>query len=136
MERMYTVVAFTLGCLPLTDLRGQDSLRAACDAASTTYQMRQCASRDLTAARAELDRYLAEARRVAAKRPVLDSAQSAWERYRDISCRSAASEYEGGTMQPLVEVSCLAQRTRARIRELYESYLRAADTSLPEPKND
>ena len=136
MKSTHTVVALTLGCLPLTELFGQDSLRATCDTASTTYQMRQCASRDLTAARTELDRYLAEARRVAGKRSMLDSAQSAWERYRDISCRSAASQYEGGTMQPLVEVSCLAERTRARIRELYESYLRAADTSLPEPKND
>jgi len=85
-----------------TALEAQDSLRVACDSAMTTIDMRRCASRDLESAQRDLQRYLQEARRVAANRAQLDSSQAAWVRYRDVACRAAASEYEGGTMQPLV----------------------------------
>jgi uncharacterized protein YecT (DUF1311 family) len=117
-----------------TTLGAQDSLRVACDSAMTTIDMRRCASRDLESAQRDLERYLQEARRVAANRGQLDSSQAAWVRYRDVACRAAASEYEGGTMQPLVVLGCLRDLTRDRIRQVYNAHLRTSDTILPEPK--
>ena len=115
-------------------IRAQDSLPVACDSAMTTIDMRRCDSRDLESAQRDLQRYLQEARRVAANRAQLDSSQVAWLRYRDVACRAAASEYEGGTMQPLVVLGCLTDLTRDRIRQLYNGHLRTSDTALPEPK--
>jgi uncharacterized protein YecT (DUF1311 family) len=117
-----------------SSLQAQDSTKTVCDTAETTVAMRQCASRDLESVRRELDQYLAEARRVAANRAVVDSSQVAWQRYRDLACRAAAAEYEGGSMQPVVVLSCLTDLTRERIRQLYEGHLRMSDTALPEPK--
>ena len=114
-------------------LPAQDSTRFACDTAVTTIDMRRCASDTLVAVERELQRYLQEARRVTANRAQLDSSQVAWVRYRDLACRAEASEYEGGTMQPLVVLGCRTKVTRERIHQLYDGHLRTSDTKLPEP---
>ena len=120
--------------LPASLLAAQGSTTTACRDAKTTVDMERCASRDLEQAKRELDRYLQEARRLATNRALLDSAQAVWEHYRDVACRAAGSEYEGGTMKPLVMLNCLTDLARNRIRELYDHYLRTSQTSLPEPK--
>jgi len=125
---------FVLALAVPSTLGAQDSLRVACDSALTTIDMRRCASRDLESAQRDLQRYLQEARRVAANRAQLDSAQVAWLRYRDLACRAAGSEYEGGTMKPLVVLGCLTDLTHDRVRQLYNGHLRTSDTALPEPK--
>ena len=117
---------------PLT-LRAQDSLRAACDTAITTLDMRRCVSRDLDEAERQLQRYLREARRHAADRALLDSAETAWAQYRDVACRAAGSQYQGGTMMPLVVLGCRLALTRNRTHELWDHYLRV-DEVLPEPR--
>jgi uncharacterized protein YecT (DUF1311 family) len=116
-------------------LAAQDSLAMSCDSAMTTIDMSRCASRALEQAKRDLNRYLQEARRLAASRALLDSAQTAWERYREITCRAAGREYEGGTMKPVVVLNCLLDLTRRRLHELYDNYLRTSDTALPEPKS-
>jgi uncharacterized protein YecT (DUF1311 family) len=126
------VVALALA-IPST-LIAQDSLRVACDSAMTTIDMRRCTSRDLESVQRDLQRYLQEARRVAANRAQVDSSQAVWLRYRDMACRAAGSEVEGGTMKPLVVLGCLRDLTRDRIRQLYNGHLRMSDTTLPEPK--
>ena len=119
--------------LPST-LHAQHSGTMPCDSAKTTLDMRRCASQALEEGKRDLDKYLKEARRVASKSALLDSAQAAWERYRDIACRAAGSEYEGGTIKPVVVLNCLLDLTRKRVHELYDDYLGMSDTPLPEPK--
>ncbi len=105
-----------------------------CDSALTTVDMRRCASQALEQAKRDLNRYLQEARRLTAKRALLDSAQTAWERYREITCRAAGDEHQGGTMKPLVVLNCLLDLTRGRLHEVYDHHLRTSHTALPEPK--
>ena len=132
MLRRHCILCFCF-LLP-TVAYGQDSLAASCDSAVTTFEMRQCTSRKLERAKSELQRYLGEARRLALNGKLLDSAQVAWERFRDVECRASGAQYEGGTMQPLVVLSCLESLTRERIRHLYDDYIRTSDSPLPEPK--
>jgi uncharacterized protein YecT (DUF1311 family) len=53
----------------------------------------------------------------------------------NVACRAAGSEYEGGTIKPLVVLNCLTDLARDRVHQLYNHYLRTSDTSLPEPKH-
>jgi uncharacterized protein YecT (DUF1311 family) len=115
-------------------LAAQDSAPISCDRAVTTMDMRRCASRALEQAKRDLSRYIEEARRLAANRALLDSAQAAWERFREMTCRAAGSQREGGTMKPVVVLNCLLDLTRRRLREVYDDYLRTSTTVLPEPK--
>jgi len=119
--------------LPCT-LQAQDSASLSCGSAKTTLDMQRCASNALEHAKRDLSKYLHEARRVASKSALLDSAQAAWERYREITCRAAGSQYEGGTMKPVVVLNCLLGLTRRRLHEVYDDYLRTSDTPLREPK--
>ena len=83
-----------------------------------------------------LQRYLVEARRVAAHKALVDSTQRAWVRYRDIQCRAAGSEVEGGTLQPVTVVICFYDLTRARTHDIWAAYLSNGDGSLPDPAKE
>jgi uncharacterized protein YecT (DUF1311 family) len=131
MRHIFILFALFLPSL----LAAQHSPATGCRDAKTTVDMERCASRDLDQAKRELDRYLQEARRLATNRALLDSAQAVWEHYRDVACRAAGSEYEGGTVKPLVMLNCLTDLARDRMRELYDHYLRTSNTPLPEPKH-
>src|SRR5690349_15240136 len=72
-----------------------------CDTASTTASIHECWDRLARRADSTLKRYLAEARRVSAHRALVDSTQRVWIRYRDLNCRAAAAEYEGGSLGPV-----------------------------------
>jgi uncharacterized protein YecT (DUF1311 family) len=48
----------------------------------------------------------------------LKAAQRAWIKFRDLQCELEASRYEGGSIQPLVRSSCLAQVTKQRNEDL------------------
>jgi uncharacterized protein YecT (DUF1311 family) len=52
----------------------------------------------------------------------LKSAQEAWVKYRDLECRAAGQQYEGGTIQPLVVNQCLMLVTMHRIEEIQQAY--------------
>lgn len=54
-----------------------------------------------------------EAHRVTALR----EAQRAWIRYRDAHCDFEGSEFQGGTMQPMIEALCKADLTEQRADE-------------------
>ncbi len=99
----------------------------------TTAEVRSCASERLRAAEKEMRRYLEAARQVARPPSTLDSAQAAWVAYRDQACRAAASQYEGGSLQPVVMLDCRLRLARERTLELWRAYLAEAGT-LPEPR--
>jgi uncharacterized protein YecT (DUF1311 family) len=48
----------------------------------------------------------------------LREAQSAWVRFRDLSCQFESSAVKRGSAYPLILQSCLARMTRARLRQL------------------
>ncbi len=52
----------------------------------------------------------------------LKSAQAAWVKYRDLQCRAAGQQYQGGTIQPLVVNQCLILVTMHRIEEIQQAY--------------
>jgi uncharacterized protein YecT (DUF1311 family) len=56
------------------------------------------------------------------RRQQLVTAQQAWIRFRDTSCTFERSQFEGGTMAPMVQANCLARVTQQRTKEL-ERYL-------------
>jgi len=49
---------------------------------------------------------------------LLVTAQRAWIKYKEAHCASAANEYEGGSMKPLILYACLKEMTDARIEQL------------------
>jgi uncharacterized protein YecT (DUF1311 family) len=128
------ILVFLCALMCTTNLAAQTRRGAPCDSAATTLAMRQCLSADLSDAERDLARYLKESLVQAQKPSLLSQAQDAWQRYRDLACQSAGTQYDGGTMQPVVVLSCRLATTRARIHELWADYLQP-DDSLPEPKS-
>ncbi|WP_353472842.1 lysozyme inhibitor LprI family protein [Salipiger sp. H15] len=97
-----------------------DAAAAQCSNAQTTVEMRDCAGREYAAADAELNAVYAQLK-ASASEPVMAqvrAAQRAWIPFRDAACTAEAAPYEGGTIQPLVEVSCLTRLTRRRSEDL------------------
>ena len=52
----------------------------------------------------------------------LKEAERAWVSYRDIQCKAAAQQYEGGSMAPMIFSQCLTCITKHRIADLESIY--------------
>jgi uncharacterized protein YecT (DUF1311 family) len=52
----------------------------------------------------------------------LKEAERAWLSYRDIQCKAAGQQYEGGSMSPMIYSQCLATLTEHRIADLKQVY--------------
>lgn len=91
-----------------------------CGDVETQYEMNACFAREAARVGALLDMLLKEIRPSldAAERKGLDAAQVQWSRYRDVHCHWVASASEGGTIQPTVQATCLADVTWERIGAL------------------
>jgi len=48
----------------------------------------------------------------------LKFAQTAWLKFRDADCDYEAFQYEGGSIQPLIESSCMEAKTKQRIEDI------------------
>ena len=97
-----------------------------CTNAMTTYEMRFCANEALRDADEHLnavyvhaieyyrenDRYLPEG--APKGEDLLRIAQRAWITYRDAACESEGATSYGGTIQPLIVLSCHEQMTEDR----------------------
>ncbi len=46
------------------------------------------------------------------------AAELAWVKYRDLSCAFESSDVEDGSVHPFILQSCLAEKTRARLKEI------------------
>jgi len=55
------------------------------------------------------------------EKPLLIQAEKDWVKYRDSHCKFEASQYEGGSIQPLIYSTCLEELTRKRIAEIKAS---------------
>ncbi len=56
------------------------------------------------------------------EKALLKTAQRAWIAYRDANCKADFSLYEGGSIAPLIQFSCLEKMTTERIAELNRIY--------------
>jgi uncharacterized protein YecT (DUF1311 family) len=115
-------------------LPAQTAALGSCDSATTTADIRRCAAREYAQAKRDLKRYVADARRLATKPRLLDSAQAVWERFRDLACRAAGSQSDDAHTQPVVVLTCLVDATRKRAHEVYNDFLKQARSALPEPQ--
>lgn len=60
----------------------------------------------------------------------LKEAERTWLSYRDIQCKAAAQQYEGGSMAPMIYSQCLTNLTKHRtadLRSIYEDGDRKLD---------
>lgn len=55
------------------------------------------------------------------EKPLLIQAEKDWVKFRDSHCKFVASQYEGGSIQPLIYSSCLEELTKKRIAEIKAS---------------
>lgn len=53
--------------------------------------------------------------------PLLIQAEKDWVKFRDSHCKFDASQYEGGSIQPLIYSNCLEELTKKRIVEIKAS---------------
>ncbi len=127
------VILMLCGCVLLQDApaSGEDVRDVDCNNAQTQADMNQCAAEDYRKADAAMNAQWAETRAAmiawdkaspssddngAAKR--LLASQRAWLAYRDTACDVEGYSVEGGSMQPLIISSCLAELTKRRTEEL------------------
>lgn len=101
--------------------------RALCPQSVTTVEMSQCLTVKLEQAVNELDSNLDLIRIRYAADPVLlkliEQSQQNWEAYRKKQCQSVFQLYDGGSIQPLMTVSCAIQLARERNTLLRQTYL-------------
>jgi uncharacterized protein YecT (DUF1311 family) len=88
--------------------------------AQTQFEMNQQAAAE--AKKADTEMTGAYKKAMAAQdekgKKLLLEAQRAWIKYKEAHCASVANAYEGGSMQPLIYSSCIADLTKARTKEL------------------
>jgi uncharacterized protein YecT (DUF1311 family) len=101
-----------------------------CDSPMTQADMNFCAASDYETADEELNTEYQSVRKVLAERDssadedgegavkALLAAQRAWIAYRDANCEAVGFQARGGTMEPLLVSSCLADMSRKRTEEL------------------
>ena len=98
--------------------RGQSAIDPCTE--GTSPQQMACAERELKAASDQLKRARAELYEDLEPRSRVKfrAAERLWLGYRKSNCDAEASVYEGGTIQPLVQLRCVARVTRERAAEL------------------
>ncbi len=109
-------VALLLLIAPAAEAQKRD-----CTDPQDQASMTECAWVDYQNADAVLNqewsRAIDYARRIGAE-DTLREAQRLWIPYRDAACRADATNFEGGSMQPMVEAFCLTRLTQQRTDEL------------------
>lgn len=101
-----------------------------CVSPVTQSDMNICAQRDFDAADASLNQQWKLARKTMAEtdknlsddlkgaEAALVRAQRAWLEFRDAQCESDGFSVRGGSMEPLIVLSCKAELTKTRTRQL------------------
>lgn len=116
--------------LPAAPASAQQDPDIDCDNATVQMELTYCAEKDWQAADAKLNTAYSAAmkamRAMDADLPAdlkgaaeaLKEAQRAWIPYRDKACAAAGFLARGGSMEPMLIYSCLAQLTADRTQEL------------------
>ncbi|HEX9730020.1 MAG TPA: lysozyme inhibitor LprI family protein [Gemmatimonadales bacterium] len=100
--------------------RAQDTaaVAPACAHEETAAGARRCLNVARERKGVELAAALAGARSRAKDPAQLDTAQTTWLAFRTAQCRADASQFEGGSLQPILFLHCWLELTSARIRYL------------------
>lgn len=123
---------------------------APCAEAVTTLAMTECLMVEVRRAEGELERMVQAAqqrldreRREAIRRPQplegpidLASTQRLWRAYRQAHCGDIARRWRGASLRPVATADCLLRLSKARSRELWNTYLTFPDGTpplLPDP---
>lgn len=120
------------GCVLLQDgpSSAEDRPDFDCEKAETQMEMTACAERDFDAADAVLNKQWKATRKVMADwdkeldvsqrgaEEALLKAQRAWIAYRDGQCEAEGFAARGGTMEPMLLMSCKAELSKVRTEEL------------------
>jgi uncharacterized protein YecT (DUF1311 family) len=113
-------VVLVPGCL-----RGQVADSTFCEEARTNLEMRTCMSAALQSANSQLEGALWVLRDYANNAEMVDSAQAAWVRYRDLACSSMAGDVEADSLYPAAVLTCRLQLTHSRMRRVVSDLDRA-----------
>ncbi|MEO1373148.1 MAG: lysozyme inhibitor LprI family protein [Cyanobacteria bacterium J06635_10] len=99
-------------------------LNVDCNNAQTTLEMRVCANNFYGEADKKLNQVYQQLKPKfgSSQQNKLVTAQRAWIQFRDESCALEGAFAEGGTLEPVLELSCLAGVTEKRVKDL-ERYL-------------
>ncbi len=94
-----------------------------CNNAQTTVEMRVCAGRSYEVADKKLNQVYRQLKPKlgTSQQKKLVNAQVAWIQFRDKSCKFESSFAEGGTLEPVLELGCLADVTEQRVKDLQGS---------------
>lgn len=121
MRALLALAVMAVGVSSALPSLAQDKTNCADSANLTQSEMNHCAGLDYQAADDELNAVWAELRDRRGEGyswdPILE-AQRAWVPFRDAHCESVAAPYEGGSIQPLIRSSCLADVTEQRTAQL------------------
>lgn len=95
-----------------------------CASPQTTADMVVCADREYQAADKKLNRVYQQLQSKLSRnqKQRITNAQLAWIKFRDTNCDYERGQFEGGTMASPIGISCLAEMTAKRTKEL-ENYL-------------
>jgi len=91
--------------------------------AQTQLEMNETANTNYKKADAQLNKVYKQLMSIIDKNEklLLIQAERDWVKFRDSHCKFEASQYEGGSMKPLVYSTCLEAVTRKRIAEIKAS---------------
>ena len=91
--------------------------------AQTQMEMNQVAAIKFKKADTELNKVYNQLMKMLDKneKQLLITAEKDWLKFRNSHCKFVASQYEGGSMQPLIYSTCLEELTRTRIAEIKAS---------------
>lgn len=91
-----------------------------CKSPDTQMAMNVCSARDYEREDQRLNQTYREllAKLEAAKREKLREVQRAWLSFRDLNCDFQSADYQGGSIYPLIQTSCLADMTKQRTKDL------------------
>jgi uncharacterized protein YecT (DUF1311 family) len=121
MKTLVPVVVIILLLVPAAAGAHAQTQEDPCDPeAQRSTQLTACAERKFKEAAAELKRVRAQLFEDLAPRSrvKLRAAERLWLGYRKTNCDTEASIYEGGTIQPLVQLRCMTRVTLERADEL------------------
>ncbi|REH01240.1 lysozyme inhibitor LprI family protein [Flavobacterium aquicola] len=91
--------------------------------AQTQLEMNQTASAKYKKADAELNKVYKQLMSMLDQneKTLLIQAEKDWVKFRDSHCKFEASQYEGGSIKPLIYSTCLEELTKKRIAEIKAS---------------
>ena len=131
MNPLLRVVLILLAALTVApsaiEAQDRDLVAQACQS-PTTAAVRRCLAQKNGQADTVLAAALEQARARANDSEAFDSAQEKWVEYRDAQCRAVASQYEGGSLQPVLFLTCRLELTNVRleyVRQLFRQPFRA-----------